>query len=221
MPLIRTSRTPFARFSLGALLLLAATWPARADFIAYVVPAGTDGNQLWGGPLGMDFNVNKQIIVTALGVFDDDSNGLTQTLTARLYDRTNTAAPLVSLTFTPADPGTLIGGSRFKDLPAPLSLMPGFQGCIVAVGYGGTEENGNGMGGGVVWTMDSGGGAISFVGSARYGFDPNAYPPNVDGGPANRYAAGTFAARLPEPATLALLGLGGLAALVRRRRAPR
>jgi len=27
---------------------------------------------------------------------------------------------------------------------------------------------------------------------SRYGFTPGGYPPNVDGGPANRYASGTF-----------------------------
>src|SRR5439155_17127409 len=41
------------------------------------------------------------------------------------------------------------------------------------------------------WETQSGGGALSFVGLARPG-DPGKFPTRVDGGPPNRYAAGTF-----------------------------
>ena len=46
------------------------------------------------------------------------------------------------------------------------------------------------------------------------------YPFSVDGGPANRYAAGTFIfAVVPEPGTAALVMLGGvLVGSFRRRR---
>ena len=202
----------------AALLLVSFGRPADASFIAYVIPAGTSGNQTHGGALGMEFDLNKQIIVTRLGVFDSGSNGLAVPISVRLYDRTNTTTPLATLSFTPADAGTLIGGSRFKDLPTPLSLMPGFQGTIVADGYGATEPNGNSFLGVPVWTTDSGGGVISFVGLSRWDGAAGVYPNNLDGGPANRYAAGTFEANLPEPATLTVLALGGLAAFLRRRR---
>src|SRR5262245_34395250 len=56
-------------------------------FIAYVIPAGTAGNQNFSGTLGMEFDVANAIIVTQLGVFDDNSDGLNLPITARLYDR--------------------------------------------------------------------------------------------------------------------------------------
>jgi hypothetical protein len=43
------------------------------------------------------------------------------------------------------------------------------------------------------------GGSITFVGTGRYGLTPEAFPEVADGGPYNRYAAGTF---YFEPATI-------------------
>ena len=85
-------------------------------------------------------------------------------------------------------------GSRFKTLATPLELPAGFRATISASGYGGGERNGNhgNNPGSPPWTTDSGGGVLSFVGSSRWGDTPGVYPPNADGGPANRYAAGTF-----------------------------
>src|SRR5207302_1901273 len=68
----------------------------------------------------------------------------------------------------------------------------GFHGSIVAEGYGAAEPNGNGFFQPVTWTTDDGGGLLQFGGGGRYGFTPGAFPTNVDGGPVNRYAAGTF-----------------------------
>ncbi len=164
----------------------------QAGTIAYQVPSGTSGTQNFSGPLGMDFNVQGTILVTHLGVFDDGSNGLNRNLTAYIYDRTNTATPVVSLQFPTTDPGQLIGGSRFKPLATPIYLPFGFQGSIVAENYGAEERNGNSGGATPVWTTDSGGGALAFVGTGRYGTTQGQYPTSPDGGPANRYAAGTF-----------------------------
>ncbi len=104
----------------------------QAGTIAYQVPYGTNGNQAFSGPLGMDFNVQGTILVTHLGVFDDGSNGLNRDLTAYIYNRTATSTPVVSLQFPTTDQGQLIGGSRFKPLPNPIYLPFGFQGSIVA-----------------------------------------------------------------------------------------
>src|SRR3954470_11993347 len=62
--------------------------------IAYVVPAGTAGNQNYGGSLGLAFDVNVPITITDLGAFDDGSDGLKSVINVRIFDRTNTATPL-------------------------------------------------------------------------------------------------------------------------------
>ncbi|MCI0537074.1 MAG: hypothetical protein L0Z50_17805, partial [Verrucomicrobiales bacterium] len=176
-------------------LAMSLTWAAAQDkFIAYAVPADTAGNQAFGGTLGMDFDVANAIIVTQLGVFDDNADGLNLPITARLFDRsTDPPTELVSLEFSPDAPGTLVGGSRFKPLTTPLRLATGFEGTIVAEGYGAEERLRNtGIGGGVIWTLNDGKGSIQFVGNSRYGTVAGEYPGTVDGGPAARYAAGTF-----------------------------
>ena len=132
-------------------ILAASVTAARAQdkFIAYVIPAGTVGNQNFSGTLGMEFDVANAIIITQLGVFDDGSDGLNLTILARVYDRaTDPPTELASLEFSPDAPGTLIGGSRFKPLTTPLKLATGFQGTIVAEGYGAEERLRNaGVGG--------------------------------------------------------------------------
>jgi hypothetical protein len=162
----------------------------------------------------MDFNVNNAISITHLGVFDDGSNGIgaTVTLSVQVFDRTTESGVSPILTFTGLE-GTLIGGSRFKQLVTPLMLDPGFLGSIVAWGYSetGIENNGNVGTGSAAGTINGGGGLISFVGTSRFGFPAGAYPSLVDSGPVNRYHAGTFmyeAKVVPEPTTLALMSLG-------------
>ncbi len=160
--------------------------------VAYQVPASTVGNQDFGGSLGMDFDVASAIVVTRLGVFDSGSDGLVLPLSARLYNR-STGAPLAVLQFSSESPGDLVEGSRFKDLASPLSLPAGFQGTIAADGYGPGEPNGNQGSTPLGLATQDGGGAIVFVGGGRFGAAPGGFPDAVDGGPADRYAAGTFA----------------------------
>ncbi len=168
---------------------------AQAGVISYWVNANTAGNQPHPGPLGMAFDVNIPITITQLGVFDDGSNGLTPplgSLSAYLWNRNSTATPLATLSFTNGSPGTLVGGSRFKTLASPITLPAGFQGMIVADGYGTGEQDGNAMGATPTWTTASGSGAISFVGTSYWAMTPGTYPTSNDTNPANRYAAGTF-----------------------------
>lgn len=179
-------------FALGfGALAPAAT--AQEKFIAYVVPADTAGNQAFGGVLGMDFDVTNPVLITRLGVFDDGSDGLNLTLTAKLWNRAD-QTEIVAVDFTPEDPGELIGGSRFKTLPQPVSLDIGFQGIISAEGYGAGESlrNSHGIPANIVWTTQDGNGSLLFTGTGRYGVTPGGFPDTGDGGPAARYAAGTF-----------------------------
>jgi len=180
--------------SVALLLLPLIAGIASASITAYEIPAGTLGGQNFGGSLGMDFNVVSATGVTVdrLGVFDSGSDGLNLPITARVYDRT-TGLQVAggTLTFAAGPTGTLEGGSRFLNLGAPLTLPAGFQGTIVAEGYGATELNGNGGGNPVVWTTNGGVGKIAFVGTSRWG-NPGQFPANADGGGVNRFAAGTF-----------------------------
>jgi hypothetical protein len=183
------------------LLVLAAMASAvLADTIAYNVPAGTAGNQNFTGSLGMDFDVVSDIVITHLGVFDDGTDGLQAPLQARLYQRDDSdpcnTKLLATVDFPLADQGTDMGdGSLYKKLANPITLSAGTTACIVASGYGPLELNGNqGVGGAGTWDTDDGGGLINFVGGGRFGdpAQPQQYPTSKDGGPPNRYAAGTF-----------------------------
>ena len=161
--------------------------------IAYVLPAGLPGDQDFSGSAGMDFEVVKSIVVTRLGVFDDSSDGLKRTITARLWNRGDPTGPaeVASLIFTPEDPGELIGGSRFKPLSAPIRLEAGFQGTIATENYGAEERMYNSWGGSV-GTVDDGNGLLAFVGRGRYG-NAGEFPAAEQGeGTPLAYGAGTF-----------------------------
>jgi hypothetical protein len=155
--------------------------------------ANINGNQnVAGASLGLDFDVDNEIIVTRLGVFDENSDGLNLAITARLWDRAQ-LTELASLEFTPESPGELIGGSRFKALPTPLRLAPGFQGTISTDGYAAEERifNSHGNAAVITWTLNDGAASIRFVGTSRYGTGGE-FPATADGGPAARFVAGTF-----------------------------
>jgi hypothetical protein len=175
-------------------IVVADAGQVEADVIAYDVPAPSTGNQDYGGSLGMDFVARGRIVVTRIGVFDSGQDGLANSINAYIYDRgpmtpTSVVGPVA---FAAGQTGTLVNGSRFLDLASPLTLPAGFQGTVVAEGYSAAEPNGN-VGGGVpASAINTGGGALGFVGGGRFG-DPGAFPVNPDGGPANRYYAGTFA----------------------------
>ena len=187
-------------FFSASAVSLALIAPTAAQETAYTVNETTAGNQNYGGSLGMDFSVNHTITVTELGVFDDESNGLALTITAALFSRNDNGTPddpsddtggeiLAEIEFTPDDGGALSGGHRFKPLTTVVELQPGTY-TIAAWGYGDDERNGNGFGaGGFGETAE--GIHLTFTGMSRYG-DAGGFPATVDGGPANRYGAGSF-----------------------------
>jgi hypothetical protein len=173
----------------------------QTRYIAYEVPYGTLGNQAIAGlGVGNDFCVVRPIQVWQLGVFTSGTNGIvgSTVLTVQLYERSGRreGTLLETLTFDAANPGTRSGGSFFKALPAPVTLLPG---NYTIVAYGFDEANPEGNAGRppyqdqpVLWGMNDGGGLIRFEGLSRYGGDVGNYPGRVDKGPANRYAAGNF-----------------------------
>ncbi|HUF63153.1 MAG TPA: hypothetical protein VMN36_13835 [Verrucomicrobiales bacterium] len=180
-------------------------------FIAYIIPENTVGNQQFQGSLGMDFIVTQAIDIFEIGVFDDGSDGLNLTITAQIWSRNDNGTPdlagddsagsvLAQLVFTPENPGTLIGGSRFLPLASPLRLEPGAY-VINAYGYGDGESNGNQGALDLLLSTDDGGGILRFIGGAHWGEVPGDYPTNQDSGPEDRYAAGTFTFRAASSPT--------------------
>lgn len=198
---------------------------AGASTIAYDNAAALSPIQGFGGSLGLDFTVNSAITIDQLGAFD---NGVIANLagadgrsgvTVQIYNITSTPVAIgPSVTFTPLNAGTQINGDAFLSV-APFTLGPGTF-TVVAV----NDDNYNSLGAvNNTSTENTGGGLITFSGNARYSVSMSAFPAQPDGGPNNRYDAGTFtfgAATAPEPSTFVLFGLGGaLAFFARRRRA--
>jgi hypothetical protein len=223
--------------SLGLVFL--SVGPVRAEIQAYFT-ADTTGNQAFGGNLGLDFNVNSTITVTALGAFDSGGLGFNPGITVGLFQRLpggdpnndHTGTLLTSLTITGAQ-GTVSDNYRFVDLAVPLVLGPGFY-DIEAIGFNGTnlDLNENANDGSLIQTND-GSGLLSFVGSGR--FDSNGgldYPfdttdeqgfntsSHVFGGGSFLFTPGGISAT-PEPATLTLLGIAGAGLMVYRFRRKR
>ena len=193
-------------FSACVLAPGAGTAIAQGTFIAYVVPSNTPGNQtgLNAEPIGMDFEVANEIIVTRLGVFDAGSDSFADgtVLTARLWDRSQSPPlQLASIDFSKDNPGELVGGSRFKPLGTPVHLAAGFQGTISADGWTDADTINNSFGSvaNVLWTLNDGDGSILFVGSSRYGGTPGDYPGTADSGPAARFAAASFEYQTTPP----------------------
>ena len=167
----------------------------EAQVIIYDAVEGTVGNQNFGGALGMDFEVNSDILVTDLGAFDSGSDGLFLPIMVEIWIRDGDSGieVIASEAFDFDDGATLEGGHRFKALNNPVALEPGSY-TIVATGYGAGEPNVNASGQPAAnfgLSTNDAEGAITFVGGSRWG-DAGAFPPNNDGGPEQRYGAGSF-----------------------------
>lgn len=153
------------------------------------------GNQSWQGELGMDFNVINPITINALGAFDDGSGGIAGTqsggVRVAIFNR-NTQLIVTGLDVNisgSSDP--LVSNHRIRSI-SPVTLPAG-QYTIVAKGYSNIERNGNSQN--AATSVENGLGAIQFVGTARYSANTPAgfaFPTIIDGGPSNRYMAGTF-----------------------------
>lgn len=151
----------------------------------------------------MEFRVNNAagILVTQLGAFDHQGNGIAGTQNGGIrvavfnkITRTIVAGLDVNISGN-ADEYT--GNHRMKNVN-PVVLPPGNY-MIVAKGYNQNELNGNVGYGTPRGGVDSAGGAVTFTGTSAYGPVNSgfAYPANNDGGPVNRYLAGTFSCAIP------------------------
>lgn len=133
-----TIRFAFGSMAITAALLLST--PAFAVPIAAVDVANT-GNSDNGQTQtqGWEFRVTAPISVTALGIFDSDSDGLVDPHTVGLW--TDSASLLASLIVPEGTGTTQIGSFRYVDLAAPILLTPG-QNYVIGALYLGTRDGG-------------------------------------------------------------------------------
>ena len=216
-------KVKFSSLAVLTVCLLFLACGAFAGNIPYSDPANS-GKQFYTGNLALDFTVNSSITISQMGVFNAAGNGfITGFIDVAIFD-TNTGFMV---------PGTLAvfhgayatGGSGydvFKPI-TPVTLGPGSYG-VVAVGFSGTDPNGNINFGTSGPLLDNLGGKLTFTGAS---YDGNSILDNpttcigCQGPPAQfrQFDAGTFA--VPESSTLAtLLGFGifNLAAVLGVRR---
>jgi hypothetical protein len=187
------------------LVSLLAVRPIEAATIAYLDPA-VAGNQSFQGSLGQNFRVNSPIIVTQLGVFDSDQDGIAGTLSVAIFSSTGSQVTPV-LQFSGLA-GPLILGDRFLPLPSAVVLAPGDYSLTTAPW--GANLNGNAFFPGFAPPiLDSGGGAITFTGSGFLTGGGLQYLPPA-GLPSDQFNAGTFlfTTQAPEPASAILLAMG-------------
>lgn len=216
------------RIILALVVCAFVATPAMADFWMHTANSSV-GNQVYNG-VGLRFNVNSQINVLKLGIYDSGQDGIQplstggdSTLSTVIFDSTLT--PVVQVDFTSSDPGTLVGAYRWKTLATPLTLTPG-QHTIVGYGFNAGNKEHNMKGGGTGPTFDDGDGMITFIDSvwgSGQGDLAGTYPVYLGGdlGFPLDYFDGPNMAFVPEPgaALLAIFGLTTAGVKLRRRRA--
>jgi hypothetical protein len=200
--------------SIGVAALM-SVGPANAlVFTAYDISALDSVNQNFSGAFGMDFHVNTAITVTNLGAWEPLGINPSSPLTIAIYDRNSEAVVAgLSATFTTGSPGAPVGNNVFLK---PTSVVLGVGDySLVANGFG-AQGLYNTQGTGLAGALNTGGGALTF-GGWRYELAANVYPTITyansgccSGDSDFRFAAATFTAAVPEPATWAMMLLGFL-----------
>lgn len=221
--------------ALAALVSFGAVESARAGLITQAYSTGTaTGNQNFTGNLGVDFNVNSAITVTAVGAFD--SGGLPfSNMDVAIFDRTTglvVSGTEVHLDAPPPASTFASGNYLFENLGSVVTLGPGSY-SIVAVGFNNTnlDLNENQAGNLPLISTDSGGGLVSFVGNGRFDGNTTLDLPaqtvaeqGYSGTSAHVFGGGSFifTSATPEPGSLVLLctglmSIGGFGWMKRRR----
>jgi hypothetical protein len=206
----------------AALLTLAWSMPARAE-LALDFTGGGEGFPITEQTLGWQFSLSEARTVTALGMFDVASDGLSDDHAVGLWTLSGTllGSVTVTSTSTPVASTSPDGRWLFESLALPLLLGPGDY--VIGADYPSeTFDNDTVITGTDAPATATG---LTFVGG-RFTSAPGPgldfpdlsfttsgghFGPNLLFGPA---------AIVPEPSTFILAGLGGLslAGLARHRR---
>ncbi len=149
------------------------------------------GNQDYTGEQGTDFRVNASngIVVTQLGAFDHQGNGIMGTqpdgnggfgIRVAIFNKaTHAIVPGLDAVIT-GNGDAFAGNYRYRNIPAVT--LPQGDYIVLAKGYNPNELNGNSyLGGGPYPQGDNAGGAISYLNSVYYADDATGftYPANA------------------------------------------
>ena len=212
--------------SASCLLLLSKPNVGVADelFVTNLVDGSGNlpipGNQAWLGQLGDDFTANDYLTITKIGVFDDDGDGTVGSLFWQLFHVSDGA--LVHSQEVTASGDRTPGGSIYDnylwaDLSSAVSLTAGEAYSVVAYGFDGFDKNFNTNFDLVNLDVEfntegltSAGGRYSAGCGVHCGNNvmPTIGAANTASIRAYNFGAATFQYTVPEPASLALLGLG-------------
>jgi hypothetical protein len=229
-------------FVLCAFALVAAIGlpkVSRADYMV-TLPSGLNSANCnprpgQGNP-GASYTIGYGILVggtalnvTALGVEDDNAaqdggfgDGLVSSHVVSIWDSINTTTPIASVTVLSGTASTYNAGFRYENLTTPVTLAAGGTYYIGAwftdpISSNDTFYNPQPVGGPApqftINVADPGSGSTYSVAGSFLTPACPVTPGNPRGG-----WAGASAIYTPEPATMALLGLGGLGVLLRRKR---
>lgn len=192
--------------ALATALCLASS--ARSDDLGLDFTGGFQASPNPDQTLGWEFTLSSTRTVTSLGVFDIGANGLASPHLVGIWTSGGTLLGTVTVNnaSTPIASTSTAGRWLFQALGSPLTLSPGNY--IVGVDYptGNTDDVMTSAG---TISLASG---LTFV-QGRFTSNPTAgfdFPDATFSTSGGHFGPDLLLAAVPEPATLALLGMGGL-----------